>query len=920
MSNLKKTLFGICTFAVALCSGGAGMSADEVVICPEKGEPATIILPEKYSRNTEHAAKELQLILGKIIGKQFKISEKPVPGTKIFLGRAPDHILMKMKPGTSFAITSKGNLYLGGWGKNATLHAVYHFLQDELQYRVLSPFGDEFIPQKKEIKVKLGKTYTNGVDYRCLMTYIYQRDRKTTFEFFIRNFQNWEVRSKDLGFLCQFTPIGKDHHSIFKFMPPEKYFKDHPEFYTMDKTGKRVKNKQMCFSSKEMRKIFLQNVKEHAASRYQKAIEDYGDCYIELSAMDYGGKFCHCPECLKKEKQYGTPCGAFFEFLAEISAGVQKDFPKLKIATLAYRKEQTEVPPAGLKFPDNFVTIFAPIDDNLLAPIDHISNQETLEHLKNWKKAAKNILVWYYPNPYDSYLGPYSALRRACYDFELMKKIGITGTMYEHDVTARTNSNFADLESWVLLRLFSGYTDSEALIWEYMNLAYGKAAGVMYLYFDELEKLREKAVRNGYAGNFIVGPEELKYHTPENLERWNTMFDVAEKSIANDEAALFRIRRVRYELDLMILRRYFDFAEDSAIRKAGVKVISTRLIDTLKKMNAAKMNTHSFDPQIREAQMLEKIALAGKTEYYGAAPEDVRFIFFPRGAEDKDSVTGISKSHGGVSFPYGIFAHDYVMQTVGKKIKAKWTLLQKAEIEAKDVTPDKYRYYRLGEVKMSAATRFSLTGNSYFFRNGGMYAYPEKPGTVWEVFFSLKFEGPAVPGSKAKVNKAYFDHILLIRKKARKETLPAELKKIPAEKMITVYPTLSGFNKKNTVEDDKAARGKAVWEEYGTGDLFFGSYDNKTKANKRCLTLKSGKLKTTDDYKFYKFSTPVKLTKSMLIYGNRWLINIGAGAAIDKETTYAAYISLRINSAERKAYCDKLLLIPEEVYRQAAGK
>ena len=38
---------------------------------------------------------------------------------------------------------------------------------------------------------------------------------------------------------------------------------------------------------------------------------------------------------------------------------------------------------------------------------------------------------------------------------------------------------------------------------------------------------------------------------------------MAEKSIANDEAALFRIRRVRYELDLMILRRYFDFAEEN---------------------------------------------------------------------------------------------------------------------------------------------------------------------------------------------------------------------------------------------------------------------------------------------------------------------------------------------------------------------
>ena len=919
MKRLKKILFGIFAFTAAFCAPGK-TSENEAVICSAKGETATIVLPEKCSKNTEYAAKELQLILRKITGKQFKISEKPVPGTKIFLGRAPDHIRMKMKPGTSFAITSKGNLYLGGWGKNATLHAVYHFLQDELQYRVLSPFGDEFIPQKKEIKVKLGKTYTNGVDYRCLMTYIYQRDRKTTFEFFIRNFQNWEVRSKDLGFLCQFMPIGKDHHSIFKFMPPDKYFKDHPEFYTMDKTGKRVRNKQMCFSSKEMRKIFLQNVKEHASTRYQKAIEDFGDCYIELSAMDYGGKFCYCPECLKKEKQYGTPCGAFFEFLAEISAGVQKDFPKLKIATLSYRKEQTEVPPNGLKFPDNFVTIFAPIDDNILAPLDHISNQETLEHLKNWKKAAKNILIWYYPNPYDTYLGPYSALRRACYDFELMKKIGITGTIYEHDVTARTNSNFADLESWVLLRLFSGYENSEALIREYMDYAYGEAAGFMYLYFDELEKLREQAVREGHAGNFIFSPEEFKYFTPENLERWNTLFDFAEKSVKKDEAALFRIRRVRYELDLMILRKFFDFAENSEIRKSGVKVVSTRLIDTLKKMNAAQMNTHSFDPQIREAQILEDLALCkGKSKYLNAAPEDVRFIFFPRGSEDKNAITGIAKSHGGVTFPYGIFAHDYVMQTVGKKIKAKWKLLQKSEIETKDIVADKYHYYRLGEVNMSAATRFSLTGNSYYFRNGGVYAYPEKPGTVWEVWFSLKFEGPALPGSKAKENKVYFDHILLIRKKAQEETLPEELKNVPAKKIITVYPTLAGFNKKNTVEDSKASRGKAVWEEYGSKDLFFGAYDNKTKANIRCLTLKSGNIKTSGKYQFYKFPSPVKLTKSTLIYGNLWRINLGVGSAIEKEINYVVYISLRTDAAEKKAYCDKLLLVPEDIYRQISG-
>ena len=916
MKKLKQTLFGIFTFAAAFCAGGAVMAADEAVICPEKGEPATIILPAKCSRSVEHAANELQLILGKITGKQFKISEKPVPGTKIFLDKAPDHLKLKMRPGNSFAISSKGDLYLGGEGKNGTLHAVYHFLQDELQYRVLSPFGDEFIPRRKEIKVALNKTYTNGLDYRCLMTYIYHRDRKPTFEFYIRNFQNWEVRSNHLSFLNQLTPIGKNHHSIFKFMPPDKYFKDHPEFYTMDKTGKRVKNKQMCFASKEMRKIFLENVKAHAATRYQKAIEEYGDCYIELSAMDYGGKFCHCPECTKKEEQYGTPCGAFFEFLAEISAGVQKDFPKLKIATLGYRKEQTEIPPNGLIFPDNFVIIFAPIDDNVLAPLIHVSNQETMGHLKKWCQISKNILVWYYPNPYESYLGPYSSLRRSCRDVEIMKKLGITGTIYEHDVTARTNSNFADLESWVLLRMFSGYENSEALIMEYMNLAYGKAAALMYLYFDELERLREDFVHNGYAGNFIVGPEEMKYMTPENLERWNTLFDVAEKFVADDAAALFRLRRVRYELDLTILRRFHDFAKDSGIRLGGADVISRRVTDTLQKMKAAKMNVKDFDVQIREVKILTDLANStGKTKYLDADAEDVRIVFFPSGTDDKDAITGIAKSHGGVTFPYGIYAHDYIMETIGKKIKAKWTFLQKTEIDVKDIVPDKYKYYRLGEVKLSPATRLSLTSNSYYFRNAGLFAYPEKPGTVWEVWFSMKFEGPAVPGSKAKVNKAYCDHFLLIRKKARAEKLPAELEKLPADKIITAYPTLAGFNKKNTVEDSKAARGKAVFEDFSAGSVFFNTYDNKTKANKRHLTLQPAKLNAPSGYNFYKFPEPVKLTKNMLICGNHWLVNVNVGAAIPKDDSYVVYLSLRFDNEAKKAFCDKVILVPESALK-----
>ena len=43
------------------------------------------------------------------------------------------------------------------------------------------------------------------------------------------------------------------------------------------------------------------------------------------------------------------------------------------------------------------------------------------------------------------------------------------------------------------------------------------------------------------------------------------------------KTTLFRIRRVRYELDLVILRRFFDFDKNSAIRLAGGKVFSSNL-------------------------------------------------------------------------------------------------------------------------------------------------------------------------------------------------------------------------------------------------------------------------------------------------------------------------------------------------------
>ena len=104
--KLEKVLLGATTLIMANCA----LMANNAIICSSKGNAATIVLSNTASKNTEYAAKELQLLLGKITGQQFNISKQEVPGTKIYLDKHPNPAENKKVKNTSFAITNNGNL------------------------------------------------------------------------------------------------------------------------------------------------------------------------------------------------------------------------------------------------------------------------------------------------------------------------------------------------------------------------------------------------------------------------------------------------------------------------------------------------------------------------------------------------------------------------------------------------------------------------------------------------------------------------------------------------------------------------------------------------------------------------------------------------------------------------------------------
>ena len=719
------------------------------------GQNPAVIVPNKTASPTDKfAARELQLFLSRSTGQKFQIlsaDQKLPAGPKIYLGKQAQ--LPELSTGTYMIKADGKNIYLYGGGRRGTLSAVYRFLKDQAGIRFLNAYGDNHVPARRTIAFSGEKIYSEGLPYRALMTF-FHTNQPVADPFYFRNGQNFMHNSKQYAFLNEAVGLGKGHHSLHKYMPPKKYFKTHPEFYSMDRKGKRTLD-QMCFAGKEVRRIFIENVIRQSKKRYEKEISPGRIAWIEISAMDAPGRFCECPDCRKAAEKYQTPCGTFWEFLIELANAVRKEMPQAKVATLLYRKDQTEKPPVDLKFPENLVGIFAPIDDNIFAPMDDRNNLETLAHLKEWCKILKHIWVWYYPVTYGMDTMPYSALRRSIRDFKLMKEAGITGTFYEHDVTPVNCLNFGELESYVLLHLFAGTEKApEELINEFLELYYGPAAAMVKKYFNELEDHREKAVQKGIIGHFAASPFLLGHLTPENLERWTRDFDKMEKLVKDDPKRLFRLRLLRFTVD----KTRIDLMTCPASER---KEIIRELRATLDQLTRERRKYRSVNKR-----------------YYDELQKALRNT-----GSSRIEIHGSGSHTKWAAFPYHLNCYDYRTIVASNKIRspkrwdfitnieyskgikcvapltAQWKLISRRTLQAKDVRPDVFALYEIGTFPLTNAAKICTTDYDFFFKDIGRFY--RDPDSLWRVSIKLKFEGPFVPGSKAKENKVSCGGFLL---------------------------------------------------------------------------------------------------------------------------------------------------------------
>ncbi len=523
-------------------------AADERFAIAENGQPRCVItVAAEPSPAQRTAASELQTILKEITGAELPIracSEVARDARQIVVG--PSARLAELLPDVKLdevgadgiVIRTVGDaLVLAGPRPRGTLYAVYTFLEDQVGCRWWTP-TESTIPRQPTLSVPpLAITYAPKLKSREA----YYRD---AFEgkFSARQKLNGSSARVDeaLGGKIRFNAFV---HTFFPFLPPAKYFKEHPEWYSLI-GGKRIhEHAQLCLTNDEMRAEMTRVV-------LQRLAEDPGAKLISISQNDWRNP-CQCEKCQAVVAEEGSEAGPLLRFVNAVAAEVETPFPDVWVETLAY--QYTRQAPRKVRPRANVVVRLCSIECSFVQPLDEgPQNEPFRSDIEAWSKVAPRLFVWDYVTNFSNYLVPHPNLRVLAPNVRFFVNHNVVG-LFEQGDSQSSVGDFVRLRAWLLAHLmWNPELDGNALIDEFLQGYYGPAAPHLREYLKVINDAGERSGK--YIRCFM--PDTSAWLTLDDLNRATELFASAEAAVAGNATLAARVRRERLPLDHVWLSRY----------------------------------------------------------------------------------------------------------------------------------------------------------------------------------------------------------------------------------------------------------------------------------------------------------------------------------------------------------------------------
>lgn len=725
------------------------------------GRDMPIVVAPDATPTDGFAAEELANHLQLATGSKLPIVMDSSPGPSFELGTprarqiAGEKVCASLADEESVYVIKNGTVAIVGGGRVGLCYGVYSFLERELGCRWFNQEDGPYVPKRENLDFPDGTWREKPrLDYRMILVAGVARhpdSRDRLFYFRNRcnqidgNFEN--VREDLKGKLpVRIREITPGCHSLFLYIPPESagkrtgyyysemtngYFSVHPEWYTLNQKGKRVKDRQLCLSNSGLRAELTKNFLTRMAQKGGKG-------FFDLSAQDVPGELCHCPDCQTLVKKYKSRGAPLFDFLHELAPKVKTRHPEAIIHFLVYRKEQTQHPPVGMPpWPDNLAAVFAPIDNDFSKPYDAPTNLDCFEDLKGWCNLVKTW-TWYYPFAYSGGPAPVAGLERTAVDTRLAIEAGLTGGYYEHDVGTLQGVNFADAETWMILQHYRDPDrDWRALRKEFFDYSYGAASWEMQRYSDFLEgRLRDSKIRLAWDGGF------LGRLSKDELARLSAQFDAAERKVAGEPLTLQRVRELRFGLDFLALSGKIGDPDATYVRATNTLWKAVRRRFTQPGSSLASTYAKKLLEPLSVKHFLSKVDVRPLPGQFAGIPEDRIVQLFPqrfwKGRTERvrnpEAATGFELREPPrpgktfpIPYPFGFFD------------KSGERFLLNAELPEKEFGEGEFRFHRIGRTKVPTSSCIVWFGSSWVLQFDASSAY--KPGVddEWDVWVSMRF-------------------------------------------------------------------------------------------------------------------------------------------------------------------------------------
>lgn len=592
MSNFKEKFFGLLAVMGALTFGvlnSSNVLGAEHQLADNGKTEYKIVLPAAPSLTQRTAANELQSYFKQVTDAELPIvssdsldlaNQADIAGAKLFIiGPSPLSQKALGEPGDDsvgydgIILKSVGSsIVLSGSPNRGPIYSVYEFLEKKLGCKWWTS-TESTIPHTPNLKIDsdLDIFFTPKLEYRES----YYRDIfNGPFAVKMKCNGNGERISEEFGSHHSFQYFV---HSSFPLIPPQKYFLDHPDWFSeidgVRKVGfpgwagaskeyqefeKKLKPEQihssgtqLCFSNDEMIAEMVKNAR--AALRANPHAS-----FLSISQNDWHG-FCTCEKCRAIDEEEGSHAASLLRGVNKVAEALEEEFPNLYVETLAY--QYTRKPPKITKPRKNVVVRLCSIECTFAQPLSSDVNSSFRDDLVGWSKIADKLFVWDYATDFAFYLLPFPNYRVLAPNINFYIDHNVVGFFEQGDYQAETG-DFVQLRNWVVSKLlWDPSLDPRALAEEFISGYYAPELVPIYMkYFDVLSDAVEKS--NCYLGIFRTTTADwLDSDSLNQATRLQNEALAVAKALEAKEPELHnglvaKVRREQIPLDIVWLQEY----------------------------------------------------------------------------------------------------------------------------------------------------------------------------------------------------------------------------------------------------------------------------------------------------------------------------------------------------------------------------